>query len=140
MKVGIDFGHTIVNDTGDQDKKRLGILTLVPGAKEALQTMRDRGHIMLLYSHRANRARRIDKYLDPLVRAGLDEGDDDHRFHQARYQQMVKFVRERLPGIFHAIDDGQQGKANVDWTIDNKTIRYRNWKQTMADFYKEEEF
>lgn len=140
MKLAVDFGHTITNDTGDQDKYRLGVLTMVPGAMQALRTIKDRGHILLLNSHRANRARRIDSTLDPLVRAGITPGEENHLFHQARYRQMVDFINTQMPGIFDAIDDGLQGKVNSDWAIDNKTIQFRTWKQTMAELYKIKDF
>lgn len=102
-------------------------LQFIPGAKQGLLCLRRAGHILLLYSMRANRALREDRLLDPLVQTGAVRVDPavwltNRPIHEARYAQMLRFVDEKLPGVFDAVDDGRQGKPNVDLTIDDRTI------------------
>lgn len=60
--------------------------------------------------------------------------------HQARYEQMLAFVRRELPGVFDAIDTGEQGKPLADIFIDDKALHYGSgfesvgWAQ-IADMY-----
>lgn len=100
---------------------------LIPGALRGLRSLRAAGHVLLLFSARANRANRENATLDPLVRSGRIKVDAElwaknRAMYQARYEHMVNFVTVRLPGIFDAIDDGLQGKPAVDLLIDAKTI------------------
>jgi hypothetical protein len=99
--------------------------TFVPGAVEGLMALKRAGHKLVLYSARANRSLREDPYLDPLVRAGIRIVDEeawltDRVLHQARYDAMVAFVSAALSGVFDVIDDGEQGKPNVDLFIDDR--------------------
>lgn len=127
MILGVDFDGTLVGQDRPYDDLTTP-LQLLPGAKEALIDLKRAGHVLLLYSARANRALRENPDLDPLVRAGrrrIHRGawESARPLHEARYQQMVKFVAEALPGLFDAVDDGQQGKPVCDLFIDDHVIR-----------------
>ncbi len=94
-------------------------LELVRGAKEALIAMRNAGHILVLHSARANLALRVDPSLNPLVREGVIKVDrelwaKEEPVYQQRYDTMLEFVADQLPGIFHVVDDGRQGKPDAD--------------------------
>ncbi len=121
MIFAINFDGTVVQDSEP--------LTLVPGAKRALQALKAADHVLLLYSSRANLAERIDPNFNPLVRAKRIEIDIDHwRKHEQpvaekRYQDMLAFVEKQLPGLFDAIDDGVQGKPVADIFLDAKAWR-----------------
>lgn len=127
MILAIDFDGTIVDDRhayGDLDAP----LRFVHGAREALEALKRAGHVLLLYSARANRALLDDPERDPLVRAGVRRVDrkrweKQRPVHVARFSQMVAFVAKELPGIFAAIDDGMQGKPAADLFIDDKALR-----------------
>jgi hypothetical protein len=126
MIVAVDFDGTIVSaDHPYGDLKTP--LKLLPGAKQALTKLKRRGYVLLLYSARANRAIREDPQLDPLIRAGV-RTTTWHKFEllqalsKARYEQMLSFVAEELPGLFSAIDDGVQGKPEADLFIDDKIV------------------
>lgn len=104
-------------------------LRFMPGAREGLIALKTAGHELLLYSARANRALRVDPALDPLVVAGKRRVNRpvwtaDRVLHEARYQQMLEFVARELPGVFDAVDDGQQGKPCADLFIDDRCLRY----------------
>jgi hypothetical protein len=129
MRIAVDFDGTIVT----QDRPYNDVTTpmeFMPGAKEALQALRRAGHILLLWSARASRALLYDPNLDPLVRARAVEVNrqawlDSRALHRARYDQMIQFVNQELPGIFDAIDDGLGGKPSVDLFIDDKAMAFR---------------
>ena len=101
---------------------------MVEGIDEAIPMLRRAGHVLLLWSARANRSLLFDPMLDPLVRAGVVRLDMEHwrksqELHRARYQQMLAFVAEHCVGWFDAIDDGAAGKPIVDLFIDNNALR-----------------
>lgn len=129
MIFAIDFDGTVVVEDGRPYDGLDEPLELIPGAREGLEALRAAGHILLLYSARANRSLREDPYYDPLVRLGVRKIDVRgwglmQALHESRYREMVDFVRAELPGIFHAIDDGHQGKPEVDLIIDNRALRF----------------
>lgn len=124
MWIAIDFDGTIVMPVGDPEDP-LAPVQLQEGVADGLISLKRAGHKLLLYSARANRALRIDPYLNPLIRNGaleldLDKWQRNQPMFEARYQQMLDFVSKMLPGVFDGIDDGQQGKPNVDMFIDDK--------------------
>jgi len=127
MLLAIDFDGTVV-DRGGSYSDLAAPLRLMPGAKAGLRALKKAGHVLLLYSARANRALREDPQLDPMVRAGVRTvhrraWTEDRELNQARYQQMIEFVSKELPGVFDAIDDGVQGKPIVDLFIDDAAVR-----------------
>lgn len=102
---------------------------LTPGAKGALRSLKRAGHVLLLYSARANRAYLEDPMLDPLVRAGIlqirmDRWKTAVEENRRQYREMIEFVERELPGVFDAIDDGQQGKPrSADLYLDDRCLR-----------------
>lgn len=128
MIICIDFDDTVVSQRGRAYDDVTTPLYFVVGAEGALAALKRAGHTLILYSGRANRALRIDPYLDPLVRAGrkrinMDWWTANQPVNEARYQQMLTFVAEKLPGVFDAVDDGVQGKPSADMYIDDKALR-----------------
>lgn len=145
MIIAIDFDGTVVSDKRAYDDLD-SPLEFMPGAKEALYALKDAGHTLLLYSARANKALTgEDPSVDPLHRAGVrnrKQTPENQALNVARYEQMVRFCEEELPGIFDAIDDGVQGKPSAHIYIDDKAVMYGplgwNWRQ-IAEIYGEEE-
>lgn len=128
MLIAVDFDGTIVQDDRPYDDTTTP-LRFVPNAREGLQALKRAGHTLLLWSARSNRALWYDPNLDPLVRAGIrrvniDRWRRDQPLHLARYRQMLAFVGLCLPGVFAAVDDGQQGKPCADLFIDDRALRY----------------
>jgi len=128
MKIVVDFDGTIVNDDHDY-YDLITPLALKPGAREALRALHRAGHELILSSGRANRALRLDWRLNPAWRDGLvpfdvERWSRNQGLNQARYVQMVEFVRTHLPGIFVFVDDGVQGKVSGDLYIDDRGLRY----------------
>lgn len=126
MIIAIDFDGTVVKQEHAFDDLATP-LELIEGAAEALQSLKRAGHLLLLYSARANAAHRIDPRLSALVRAGkipLDWEKWQKRKHvvERRYQQMIEFVNTSLPGVFDAIDDGMQGKPSADLYVDDRAF------------------
>lgn len=126
MKIAIDFDGTIVDDSHDYDDLKTP-LTFLPGAREALYSLKAADHVLLLWSGRASRALLEDPMLDPLVRSGAKmvdryQWEAQLPINRARYDQMHAFVRSRLPGVFAAIDDGWGGKPSVDLFIDDRAV------------------
>jgi hypothetical protein len=122
----LDFDGTLV-EQGPYDATTP--LVLLPGAREALLSLKAADHLLVLWSARANLALREDPMLDPLVRAGAKrlnraQWERSKEVHRARYQQMITFVDAELPGIFDAIDDGRAGKLEADLYVDNRALRY----------------
>ena len=141
MWIVIDFDGTIVLPVGDSGDP-LDPVQLQPGVVDGLMSLKRAGHKLLLYSARANRSIRIDPWLNPLIKNGaleldLDKWQRNQPIYEARYQQMVDFVGKMLPGMFDGIDDGQQGKPNVDMFIDDRARGFRvkkpekAWKKIM---------
>ena len=131
MLIAIDFDGTVVSMAGRSYSDVTSPLQFVPGARAGLASLRKAGHVLLLYSARANRALLEDPALDPMVRSGARKvhtktWDTDRDLNRARYQQMIDFVERELPGVFAAIDDGRQGKPCADLFIDDRGMRYGN--------------
>lgn len=123
-------------------------LELVHGAKDALIAMRNAGHILVLYSSRANRALRVDPSLNPLVRDGIIRVDrerwaKEESTYQQRYETMLEFIADQLPGVFHAIDDGSQGKPDADLFLEGlgRTMDTHGsaWRRVMHAYGEPEE-
>lgn len=143
MIIAIDFDGTVVEQDGKYSDTK-SPLKLKPGAREALESLKRAGHVLLLWSGRNNRSRQYLPEFDPLVRTG-DVGryptDESRMIEANRYRQMVEFCDSQLPGIFNAIDDGRQGKPAADLFIDDKAIRFggpdgMEWKE-IAGLYGE---
>lgn len=129
MKIAVDFDGTLVDD-GHAYDDLVTPLRLMPGAREALQRLREAGHVLVLVSGRANRALRVDWRLNPLWVSGAvpfraDAWAACRSLNEARYQQMLAFVDAELPGLFHAVDDGGQGKVSADVYFDDRARPYR---------------
>ena len=129
MIIAVDWDGTCV----EQDRPYDDVKTppkLRPGAKAALAALKRAGHVLVLWSARASPALRTNPSLDPLVRAGvrkvhLGEWQRSRAVNEARYQQMLGFVRRELPGVFDAIDDGAAGKLpGVDLFVDDRAVRF----------------
>jgi hypothetical protein len=125
--LALDFDGTLVESVPFADVTTP--LRLHPGAREALQSLRRAGHIIVVYSARANRALRVSPHLDPLVRLGLRRVDTvqwltAQPLHQARYEQMLRFCDRELRGLVDAVDDGEQGKPVADVYVDDRALRY----------------
>ena len=141
MIIAVDFDNTVVIQDGRDYEDLETPLQMLPGARDGLLSLKDSGHILLLYSARANRALRIDPTLDPLVRAGVKKvwrnWEENCILNEKRYQQMIDFVNAELPDVFDAIDDGGQGKPSADIYLDDKALRLGhganavNWRGVM---------
>lgn len=129
MILAIDFDGTIVAQDHAYDDLDTP-LKFMPGAKEALTSLKAAGHTLILWSGRASKHLRVDPELHPLVRAGVKKLDrarwerESRDLNQARYEQMIAFVDAELPGIFDAVDEGDSGKPPADVFIDDKALRY----------------
>lgn len=127
MIFAIDFDGTVVSQEHAYDDLE-SPLVLLPGALQALLSLKRSGHALLLYSARANLALREDWRLNPLWTSGAVPVDltwwNGHReLALARYQQMLDFCTNELPGVFDAIDDGKQGKpTGVDLFLDDRAF------------------
>lgn len=129
MTIVLDFDGTVVESDGRSYDDVETPLRFMPSAREALQSLKLARHTLVIYSVRCNRSLRVDPNLDPLVRAGKKRVDREQwekarPIHEARYRQMVDFVREELNGIIDAVDDGQQGKPEAQLYIDNNALRF----------------
>jgi hypothetical protein len=128
MRIAIDFDGTIVKQDRPYDDLD-SPLEFQPGAKEVLYRLKTAGHVLLLWSARASRALLVDPKLDPLVRVGTKKAspgrwEANRPLNQARLQQMLDFIDAELPGVFDAVDDGSEGKPQVDIFIDDRAIRF----------------
>lgn len=127
MIVAVDFDGTVVGQDHPYDDLDTP-LRLLPGAREALRSLKAAGHVLVLCSARSNLALRKDWRLNPLWRTGAVLFDpvrwEMHRaLNEARYLQMIDFVEGELPGVFDAIDDGSCGKFAAGVYIDDKALR-----------------
>lgn len=148
MIVAIDFDGTIVQQNRPYDDVH-SPLEWVPGAQAGLYSLKKADHTLILYSARANLALRQDWRLNPLWRDGIvpinvKAWERNQPLHEARYQQMVRFVAVKLPRMFAAIDDGHQGKVLASIFIDDKAFgsaTYANagvdWKAVTRHFGEE---
>jgi hypothetical protein len=123
----VDFDGTVVRDDRAYDDLETP-LELVEGAEEALRALKLAGHTLILSSGRANRSLREDWRLNPLWRDKLVPFDElrwrrNRQTNQDRFEQMVVFVEESLPGVFDSIDEGEQGKPSADLFIDDRAVR-----------------
>ena len=130
MIVAMEFDGVVVRDDDHDFDDTETPLTFLPGARAGLRSMRLAGHVLVLFSARANRSLRIDPMLDPLVFCGVTRLDVEQwrveaPIYQSRFEQMLSFCESHLPGVFHAIDDGAQGKPLADLFIDRRAFAYR---------------
>lgn len=128
MIIAVDFDGTVVEQDHAYDDLHTPF-RLVTGVDIALQAIKAAGHTLILVSARANRALRIDWRLNPLWREGAVRFNEgwwlkNRELNQKRYEQMVRFVGLKLPGVFDAIDDGLQGKISADLYIDDRAVRF----------------
>jgi hypothetical protein len=135
MRIAIDFDGTLVDDDHDYDLKTP--LKLKRGALKALQALHAAGHVLILYSSRANRALWEDWRLNPLWANGVLRFDPvawerNRGLNRARYEQMVTFVGAELRGLFAAVDDGRQGKVMADMYIDDRAVTYGMGTRAMS--------
>lgn len=131
MIIALEFDGVIVREDDHDFDDTDTPLTLMPGALVGLRSLRSAGHVLLLYSERANRALRENPALDPLVVRGIRRVDpvvwaQEQPVYQARYEQMVSFASGQLRGLFQGVDDGSQGKPVVDLFIDRRVFGYRS--------------
>ena len=137
MIIAIDFDGTIVSqDYPFNDVKTP--LQFLPGAKEALYSLKKARHKLVLWSGRARLSlRKNNPSLDPLVKAGVKRArsDLDSKINEARFKQMIAFVSAELPDVFDYIyEGGECDKPGVDMFIDNIALRLGgsmgvNWTQ-----------
>ena len=129
MIIAIDFDSTLVDGWGRKFSDTTSPFKLMGGARKALQSMKQAGHVVLVFSARANRALREDPMLDPLARVGAVKVDivqwtKEQPLHEARYRQLVQFCETSLRGLVDAVDDGRQGKPAADLFIDDRALRF----------------
>ena len=127
MIIAVDFDGTVVEQDGRPYTDVTTPLRFRPGAKEGLLALKRAGHVLLLWSARSSRALLDDPTLDPLVRAGVRKLDrqrweDQLPLHEARLRQMLVFIQRELEGVFDAVDDGHQGKPQVDLFLDDRAL------------------
>ncbi len=144
MRIAIDFDGTLVEDTHAYDDLETP-LRLKRGALEALRALHAAGHVLIVYSSRANRALWEDWRLNPLWRDGVLRFDPaawerNRGLNRARYEQMVAFVGSELRGLVQCVDDGRQGKVMADLYIDDRAIAYgagvraMSWPKVAAQY------
>lgn len=142
MRIAIDFDGTVVVQEGRAYDDITTPLEFIPGAREALQALKDAGHILILCSARANLALREDWERNPGWAGGkLDTAwwHSQRHVNRDRYRQMVRFVDENLPGIFTYIDNGYQGKIMADMFIDDRNYPPGpvNWEAIAREYADE---
>ena len=139
MIIACDFDGTVVlqeRPWGDLE----GDLKFIDGAPEALRSLRNAGHTLILYSGRANQANRIDWRKNPgYVNGSLPFNEKDWEkakpIHEELYEEMLDFVAKELPGVFAYIDSGEQGKPSCDLFIDDKNLEFHgNWEDIQFQF------
>lgn len=126
MRIAVDFDGTIVDESTAYDDLTTP-LQFLPGAKQALLSMRDAGHVLILWSCRSNLALRDDWQHNPHwandPKFDLARWEQMHPVHVARWQQMLDFVQRELPGVFTFIDYGNQGKVSADLYLDDRALK-----------------
>ena len=140
MIIAVDFDGTIVSSDREYADMETP-LEFLPGAKEGLQSLKNADHVIIIYSARANRSLRIDPNFDPFVRAGIRQvnhewWEKNKELNEARYQQMLTFVKDELAGIVDVVDDGAQGKPSAGLFIDDRALRFRqdDWKKIAHEY------
>lgn len=128
MKLAIDFDGSIVKQDGRDYNDVTSPLEFIPGARDALHSLKRAGHVLMLVSGRANLSIREDWRLNPLWAHGLERfslkrWEAQKPVNEERFQQMIDFIGAELPGLFDMIDDGRQGKVSADMYIDDKGLR-----------------
>lgn len=139
MIICCDFDGTIVSDEQPYDDTTTP-LRFLPGAKSGLTRMKAAGHVLILYSGRASPWLRGDPNTDPLVIAGVRRvhkgtAQRSREINQARYDQMLVFVKKELPGVFALIWE-HTGKPGADVFIDDRAAPFglEGWRG-MVDLY-----
>jgi hypothetical protein len=125
VKIAVDFDGTVVREDRAYEDLETP-LEFVPYAKEGLHALKRAGHVLMLVSARANRALREDWQLHPLWRQDMNPPvwwEKSQPINEARYRQMLDFVKKELPGVFDCIDDGYCGKLGADVYLDDKALR-----------------
>jgi hypothetical protein len=126
MLLAVDFDGTIVDDRHAYDDLKTP-LRFLPGAREALRSLKAADHALILYSGRANPWLLRNPEMDPLVLAGLRKARDNPQslaVNRARYTQMLAFVKRELPGVFSLVWE-HQGKPAADVFIDDRSAPFR---------------
>lgn len=140
MIIAVDYDGTVVEDGAPLDPPKVRA-----GAKAALVALRRAGHVLVLFSCRSNAAHRLNWRLNPLWTEAIipfDEADWERQreIWEAMHQLMIKHVEEELPGVFHVVDQGLQGKPVADVYLDDRAFRMsrRSWPE-VAMLYGEPE-
>lgn len=129
MILAIDFDNTLVVQHGRPYDDVTSPFVFMPGAKEALASLKRAGHQVIVWSGRSSLALRQNVLLDPLVRAGKKQPQTgeglkkNYALNQARFDQMVSFCETELKGLIDAIDDGTCGKVTADIYLDDRAMR-----------------
>ena len=124
MHIAVDFDDTLITSTASWETVFPPVLAWIPGAREGLLALQRAGHVLVLYSARANRASRFNPDLDPLLPSMTDEQRRELQVRsEALYRQMVGFVAREVPGVFAYVDEGAQGKPRVDLFIDDRAVQ-----------------
>jgi hypothetical protein len=122
MRIAVDFDATIVS----VDRRYDDFTTpfeFLEGAQQGLYALKNYGHKLILWSTRSNLAIRRSHTLNPPFRTeGCPAWLTEHtkQINERRYEHMVSFVNSQLPGVFHFIDDGMQGKVLADLFIEDR--------------------
>jgi hypothetical protein len=133
----VEFDNTIIDSCRSYDDLD-SAAQFLPYAKQALSYLKNKGHTLILFSARANKSRREVMSLDPLYddTCVITKWVELRPVYESRYQQMLAFVEQHLPGIFDHIDDGTQGKPIYDVSIDGASPfwTYDAWLRIMRMF------
>lgn len=115
-RIAVDFDGTLCEDAYPE------IGAVKPGAVEALRQLRAAGFFILIWSCRTCS---WDAHLYP-------SDPDLHPYDREPVQAMVAWLEaNQIP--FDAIDDGQRGKPNAAFYIDDKGVRFNNNWEGIAD-------
>lgn len=114
--VCVDFDKTLC----DSDYPKLG--PPITGGREALQTFRDLGYLIIISSCRSCGWNWDLYYKDaPFVPA-----------HEREVHQSMIGWLNRYDIPYDVIDDGTKGKVSADIYIDDKGFRFENWADAVA--------